>query len=190
MIGVKTSRNRETVAFRPEELEAVVVIDERVFRTSPVGWYDELVDLALERVEPAERCREKSQYKVRQYVRMYQGGSPFPPIVVAGPIPGAQRHKIIDGHHRYLAARKVGAASMLAWTCFYVPFRGANGPIHYRLARMSDTEIGHKIAAKLGREWCPGCGGFLNYDRRTGECRSCGYPGEQTAATHSVQAAG
>jgi ribosomal protein L37E len=190
VIGVKTSRNRETVAFRPEELEAVVVVDERVFKASPVGWYDELVDLALERVAPVERCREKSQYRVRRYVRMYQSGSPFPPIVVAGPIPGAQRHKIIGGHHRYLAARKVGAASMLAWTCFYVPFQGAYGTIHYRLARMSDTEIGHKIAAKLGREWCPRCGGFLNSDRRTGECRSCGYPDEQTAATHSVQSAG
>ncbi|MBC8446056.1 MAG: hypothetical protein H8D74_02530 [Chloroflexi bacterium] len=66
-------------------------------------------------------------------------------LAVAGQVPSAD-----SGQD--LAARRVGAGTIRAWTCFYVPFEGANRRTCYRLARMSDTEMGRRLAYLLGRE--------------------------------------
>lgn len=43
----------------------------------------------------------------------------------------------------------------------------------YGLARMSDSELGRRLARLLGREWCPRCGRFLDYRHDLGLCLSC-----------------
>ena len=151
--------------------ETVVTLDGRTFRVDPCGFYEELIEVPLD----SPVMSEGGQYpeRVQLYVKMHRAGSPFPPIAVAGVTPDHPRYRITNGHHRYLAARRVGAGTIRAWTCFYVPFEGANRRTCYRLARMSDTEMGRRLARLLGREWCPRCGRFLDYRPDPGVCLSC-----------------
>ncbi len=146
-------------------------LDSRTFRVDDCGFYDELIEVPLDALEVSEN--EQYPRWVRRYAEMYRDGSPFPPISVAGVTPDNPRYLISDGHHRYRAARRAGAGNIRAWTCFYVPFEDAYGRTCYSLARMSDTELGRRLARKLGREWCPQCGRFLDYRPDLGMCLAC-----------------
>ena len=153
------------------ELGEIVHLDGRNFQMDPCGFCEELIEIPLEAVEMSE----SDQYPVwvRRYAEMYWAGSPFPPISVAGVTPDDPRHRISDDHHRYQAAQRVRASTIQAWTCFYVPFEGAHGRTCYSLARMSDTKLSRRLARKLGREWYPRCGRFLDYRPDLRMCLSC-----------------
>lgn len=148
-----------------------VHVDGRTFRVDACGLYDELIEVPLDDLDPRETYQ--SPIKIHRYAVMYRDGSPFPPISICGTTPDHHRYSIANGHHRYLAAVAVEAETIMAWTCSYVPFTGAHGKIYYRIARMSDTEIGRRLAHELGREWCPRCGRFLNYQPGMEMCLSC-----------------
>ena len=148
-----------------------VKLEGRTFRVDEGGYYEELVELPLDTLEMREDCQNPA--KVEEYARMFRAGSPFPPISVSGITPVHPKYTIADGHHRYLAARAVGCRTVPAWTCFYVPFQGYGGVTYYKVARLSDTPLGRRLARHLGRQWCPRCGGFLNYRPGMQVCKSC-----------------
>lgn len=80
--------------------ETVVTLDGRTFRADACGFYEELIEVPLDSLVMSEG----GQYpeRVQRYVKMYQAGSPFLPIAVAGVTPDRPRYRITNGHHRFL----------------------------------------------------------------------------------------
>ncbi len=142
-----------------------------VWRWDEVGFYDRLVEVPPQMCRPRER--DQNPEKVARYAALYRAGSPFPPIDVLSPVPDDPFYPIVDGHHRWQAAVKVGAPTVRAWVSFYRSLIGANGETYWVSARMSDTEEGRALARHLGLSWCPRCGGFLNYTPGESMCLAC-----------------
>jgi len=155
-----------------------VAVQEYVFwhgalwRVDGIGIYEKLIVVRPEECEPSERW-QKSRVKIDRYAQMWREGSDFPPISVSGTTAVDLLYRICNGHHRWLAAKKVSAEAMWAWTCFYRPITLASGRTVWSLARMSDTPEGRDLARFLGRSWCPRCGRFLDYTPGAAMCRAC-----------------
>jgi hypothetical protein len=150
-----------------------VAIDGRTFTVDALGTYDELIAVPLALLEMAED--HQNLLKVERYAEMYRNGSPFPAISVCGPTSQFPTYRIINGHHRYLAAQQVKARTLDVWTCAYVEYKldCCKQPFA-SLARISETSIGHRLAQALDMRWCIHCGSSLNMtDPTTDLCRSC-----------------
>jgi hypothetical protein len=159
------------------------VLRGRTFRVDGCGAYDELIEVPLSLLEPAESGQ--SSIKVEAYVKRHQGGSRFPPIDVCGTTTEFPTYKIINGHHRWLAAQRVHLPSLTVWTCNYVEYhRDCCHKPFPSLARLGETVTGHWLAHALHMRWCVLCGSSLNMrDPNTEYCLSCalsfphfGYP--------------
>lgn len=141
----------------------------RMYRVDVCGSYDELIEIPLDRLDMVESYQNSA--RVAKYAAWYNAGSLFPPIAVCGTTPDHDTYRVVNGHHRVLAARQAGCATIWGWSCAYVD-RGNGKPI-YTPARISETETGRAIAAMLDRGWCPRCGNVLNYDAARDLCHAC-----------------
>ena len=148
----------------------VIEVAGRVFRYDDGGFYDELIRVHHDQCEPSEM--DPYPFKVEKYLALYQAGSDFPPIDVCGTTPIHPLYRIVNGHHRYQAAKRLGV-TLRAWSCSYKPFVGYGGEVFYTLAKMSETDDGRQLAGLLGKSWCPRCFGMLNYRVGMMVCLSC-----------------
>jgi len=149
-----------------------ITLNDRTFTAETGGWYDELIRIPLNLLVPVED--HPDWCKVKKYAHLYRAGSDFPPISVSGMTREHQNYAINNGHHRYQAAKLVGADSLLAWTCFYVEYHlDCTGKSFPSLARLSETLEGRQIARELDWRWCSLCGGFLNVQVESDICLSC-----------------
>ena len=154
----------------PSEFYQEVHFNGERYIVDACGFYRRLMKIPLDQLEPTEKW-PKSPILITRYAKMYQAGSPFPPIDVCGTTPDHPKYSISNGHHRYLAAQRVRCPTLLAWVCFYVN-KGRPGQPFWALARMSDTTEGRALARYIGWQWCPRCGRFLNYAGGA-MCKSC-----------------
>ena len=144
----------------------------RAFRVDAGGVYEELLDLPLGSLEPSEESQNPA--KVERYAQLYRRGSPFPAISVMGVTSAHATYRITNGHHRWQAARQVGAASLPSWACFYVEYhRDADHRPFPTLARLAETNLGRDLARALELPWCAHCGSSLNVSAGEELCRSC-----------------
>lgn len=117
--GDKKVYSNQEVAKRWCEMEhdsgTSISYEKLLSKHSKDGW--RLVDLPIESVEEHYEGHQDSEGNIQGFIKLAQGGSEFPPIIVK-PYPGRPGiYKTIDGFHRLLAARRLGQKKIKA----YVP---------------------------------------------------------------------